>query len=77
MADAHVNLQGYWLYYDENNYSDTKDGINYLYKLDESQLKTLFDAAKYDGEANFKSSYGYDYKIVFDYSAKTYTLVKR
>ena len=77
MSDSHVSLHGYWLYYDENNYADEKDAFNYLYKLDESQIKTLFNAAKYDGEANFKTNYGYDYKIVYDYSAKTYTLVKR
>ena len=77
MSDAHINLQGYYLYYDENNYASEKDAFSYLYKLDQSQIKTLFDAAKYDGEANFKTDYGYDYKIVYDFSEKIYTLVKR
>ena len=77
MSDAHINLQGYWLYYDENNYADEKDAFNYLCKLDASQIKTFFDAAKMDGEANFKSDYGYDYKIMYDYSTKMYTLLKR
>ena len=77
MSDAHISLYGYWLYYDENNYAAEKDVFNYLYKLDESQIKTFFDAAKMNGEANFKSDYGYDYKIMYDYSTKMYTLVKR
>ena len=77
MADSYINLQGYYLYYDPNNYASEKDAFNYLGKLDASQIKTFFDAAKMDGEANFKSDYGYDYKIVYDYSNKMYTLVKR
>ncbi len=77
MSNPYVNLQGYWLYYDENNYADEKDAFTYLYKLDQSQIKTLFDAAKYDGEANFKSDYGYNYKIVYDFSGRSYILVKK
>ena len=77
MSDTYINLQGYYLYYDPNNYANEKDVFNYLYKLDQSQIKTLFDAAKYDGEANFKTDYGNDYKIVFDFSSKIYTLMKR
>ena len=77
MSDAYVNLQGYYLYYDADNYASEKDAFNYLYKLDASQIKTFFDAAKLDGEANFKTDYGYDYKIVYDYSKKMYVLNKR
>ena len=77
MAQSHTTFYGYWLYYDENNYYDNKDAFKYLGKLDESQIKTFFDAAKLDGEANFKTDYGYDYKIVYDYSEKSYTLLKR
>lgn len=77
MSDStYISFFGYYLYYDANNYKDEKDAFNYLYTLDQSQIKTLFDAAKYDGEANFKSPYGYDYKIIYD-SSKTYTLMKR
>ena len=77
MSDAYLNLHGYYLYYDENNYTADKDALDYMYKLDESQMKTLFDAAQMDGEANFKTDYGYDYKIVYDYSTKMHTLLKR
>ncbi|MDP3779435.1 MAG: hypothetical protein Q8R30_05340 [bacterium] len=77
MSNPHISLHGYWLDYDESSYNDQKDAFNYLYKLDASQIKTLFDAAKYSGEANFKSDYGYDYKIVYDPSERSYTLVKK
>ena len=75
MSASHTCFYGYYLYYDDDTLSDLKDAFNYLGKLDESQIKTFFTAAKIDGEANFKSSYGYDYKII--YSDKMYTLVKR
>lgn len=75
MSSSHTSFYGYWLYYDDDHLSDLKDAFNYFGELDESQIKTFFDAAKIDGEANFKSGYGYDYKIV--YSDKVYTLVKR
>lgn len=77
MSHPYVNYYGYYLYYDDNNYNDNKDAFNYLGKLDASQIKTFFDAAKMNGEANFKTSYGSDYKIVYDYSSKCHTLLKR
>ncbi len=77
MSESYANFYGYYLYYDDNSYKDNKDAFSYLNKLDQSQIKTFFDAAKVDGEANFKTSYGADYKIVYDYSSKAYTLLKR
>ena len=76
MSECHANFFGYWLYYDGDNYSDQKGAFNYLCKLDESQIKTFFDAAKMSGEANFKGSDGSNYKIAYDHSSKTCTLVK-
>ena len=76
MSESHANFFGYWLYYDGDDYSNQKDAFSYLNKLDENQIKTFFDAAKVSGEANFKGSYGSNYKIVYDYSSKTYTLTK-
>jgi hypothetical protein len=75
MSQSHTSFFGYWLYYDDDNYSSQKGAFSYLNKLDESQIKTFFDAAKMSGEANFKGSYGTNYKIVYDYSSKVYTLV--
>lgn len=77
MSQPYVNYYGYYLYYDGNNYNDNKDAFNYLGKLDASQIKTFFDAAKIDGEANFKTNYGSDYKIVYDHSSKCHMLLKR
>lgn len=77
MSQSYLNFQGYYLYYDDDTYHDNKDAFSYLGKLDQSQIKTFFDAAKANGEANFKTDYGYDYKIVYDRSATTYTLLKK
>lgn len=74
MAQPYISISGYYLYYDEDKYSDDKQAINYLYGLDASEIKTIFDAAYATGEASFRTGYGYDFKITYDYSNKSYTL---
>lgn len=76
MAQYHLNLHGYYLYYEEELYASDRDAFDYLGSLNENQVKTLFDGAYADGDAEFKTTYGYDYKILYDYSSQMYTLVK-
>ena len=76
MAQCHINLQGYYLYYEEELYQSDRDAFNFLYSLNLNQLKTFFDAAYADGSAEFKTAYGNNYKIMYDSSSKAYTLQK-
>ncbi|MDP3770545.1 MAG: hypothetical protein U1A25_00325 [Candidatus Sungbacteria bacterium] len=77
MSQYHMDLHGHWLYYDAEQYETDRDVFDYLGTLDQSEIKTLFDAAYVDGAGEFQTVYGTDYQIVYDYSTKAYTLKKR
>ena len=77
MDQYHLNLHGYYLYYENEQYQRDREVFNYLETLDQNEIKTFFDAAYADGEADFQTPYGSDYKIMYDYSSKMYTLQKR
>ena len=76
MAQYYLNLHGYYLYYEEELYASDRDAFDYLESLNENEIKTLFDAAYADGGSEFKTTYGNDYRIIYDYSNKMYTLAK-
>lgn len=77
MAQYHMDLHGYWLFYNEEQYETDREVFDYLGTLDQGEIQTLFDAAYADGQGDFQTSYGTDYKIMYDYSSKMYTLQKR
>lgn len=77
MSEPYINIFGNYLYYTEDKYTQDKQAIDYLWGLEASEVKTFFDAAFATGQANFTTAYGYDYKIIYDYSSKRYTLEPR
>lgn len=75
MSQQHLNLHGYYLYYD--NYDDVRYGIDYLYTLGQGEFDTLIDAAKADGTAEYHDQkYGGHYLIKYDTQYKTFSIEK-
>ena len=76
MSQSKANIHGYNVYYE--NYEDVKEGLNYLgYDLDANEAKTLFDAAKVDGLAEFQDEYARNFSLLYDTSWGSYTITKR
>lgn len=68
------NIHGFWLQFDE----EARDGVRYLYSdLQREEAKTLFDAARLRGSAEFEDDYDRDWTIVYNRGDNTYTLIRR
>lgn len=67
-------VHGFLIEFDE----ELKDGIRYLRDdLQYGEAKTLFDAARFDGEAEFEDDYDRDWTIIYNRGKDTYSLVRR
>jgi len=68
------SIHGFWLTFDE----EMRDGVRYL--RDDIQLgeaKTLFDAARLRGEAEFEDDHERNWTIIYNRNDGTYTLLRR
>lgn len=77
MKNTNVKKQrvhGFLLFYEEK----LKEGVRYLRDdLQYRETKTLFDAARINGTAEFEDDYDRDWTILYNYGKGTYTLLRR
>lgn len=74
MATKKDLICGMWVEYDEED----RDGIYYLKnRLEREEAKTLLDAARLRGKAEFEDHYGHDWTLIYNRSTGRFTLVKR
>lgn len=74
MATKKENIHGFPVIFDEKDI----DGIRYLRDdLQYNEAKTLFDAARFRGEAQFEDDYDRDWTLKYNSSEGTYTLIRR
>lgn len=67
------NIHGYWVVYEDA----ALDAANYLrYDLQPGEVKTLCDAARLGGHAEFEDDYDRDWTILYNRDG-TYTLTRR
>lgn len=74
MAIKKESVHGFWVEFEEN----LRDGIRYLREdLQYGEAKTLFDAARLRGSAEFEDDYDRDWTIIYNRGKGTYTLIRR
>jgi hypothetical protein len=74
MAIKKENVHGFLVEFDEK----LRDGIRYLRDdLQYKEAKTLFDAARLRGSAEFEDDYDRDWTIIYNRQKGTYTLILR
>lgn len=67
-------IHGFWVIFDKK----FRDGVRYLRDdLQYKEAKTLFDAARFRGEAEFEDDYDRDWTLIYNRGEGTYTLVRR
>lgn len=68
------NIHGFWLRFEE----EFRDGVRYLRDdLQYGEAKTLFDAARLRGVAEFEDDYDRDWTLMYNQGEGTYTLIRR
>jgi hypothetical protein len=74
METKKEQVHGFWVEFEEKD----RDGIRYLRDdLQYKEAKTLFDAARIDGEAEFEDDYDRDWSLIYNRDKGTYTLIRR
>jgi len=57
---------------------DMQDGVKYLRDdLQDQEAKTIFDAARFNGSAEFEDDYDRDWTLLYNRGDGTYTLIRR
>lgn len=75
MATKKELICGFWVVFDE---AALIDGVKYLrYDLQPSEARTLFDAARLRGSAEFEDDQDRDWTITYNRGDNTYTLFRR
>ena len=73
MAIKKQQIHGYWVKFDEG----VKEGIRYLRDdLQRNEAKTLFEAARLRGEAEFEDDQDRDWTLIYNRDG-TFTLIRR
>lgn len=74
MAIKKEQIHGYWLIFEE----ELRDGVRYLRDdLQQKEAKTLFDAARLTGTAEFEDDQDRDWSLTYNRQDGTYTLIRR
>jgi len=74
MAVKKEQIHGFWLLYEE----ELRDGVRYLRDdLQYKEAKTLFDAARVDGVAEFEDDQDRDWSLIYNRQDGNYTLIRR
>ncbi len=74
MAQKKESVHGFWTEFEEKD----RDGIRYLRDdLQYNEAKTLFDAARLRGSAEFEDDFDRDWTIIYNRDKGTYTLIRR
>ena len=74
MATKKERVHGFLLIFDE----ELREGVRYLRDdLQYREAKTLFDAARLNGTAEFEDDYDRDWTLIYNRGEGTYTLVLR
>jgi hypothetical protein len=74
MAIKKEQIHGFWLTYEE----ELRDGVRYLRDdLQYKEAKTIFDAARLDGTAEFEDDQDRDWSLIYNRQDGTYTLIRR
>jgi hypothetical protein len=74
MAVKKEQVHGYWLIFEE----ELRDGVRYLRDdLQQKEAKTIFDAARLDGTAEFEDDQDRDWTIIYNRQDGNYTLIRR
>ena len=73
MAIKKQQIHGYWVKFEE----EVKEGIRYLRDdLQRNEAKTLFEAARLRGEAEFEDDQDRDWTLIYNRDG-TFTLIRR
>lgn len=68
------NIYGYWVVFERG----VREGIRYLRDdLQRAEAKTLFEAARAQGDAEFEDDYDRDWTLRYNRGEGTYTLIQR
>jgi len=74
MAIKKETIHGFWVTFEE----ELRDGVRYLRDdLQYKEAKTLFDAARLNGSAEFEDDYDRDWSLIHNRGNGTYTLIRR
>jgi len=74
MVSKKETVHGFWVIFDEG----LRDGVKYLRDdLQYREAKTLFDAARLNGSAEFEDDQDRDWKLIYNRREGTYTLIRR
>jgi hypothetical protein len=74
MAVKKEQVHGYWLVFEE----ELRDGVRHLRDdLQAGEAKTIFDAARIDGTAEFEDDQDRDWTIIYNRQDGNYTLIRR
>ncbi len=74
MKTKKERIHGFWLKFD----GGLREGVRYLRDdLQYREAKTLFDAARLQGTAEFEDDYDRDWTLIYNRGKGTYTLVRR
>lgn len=74
METKKERIHGFWVSFEQ----DLQEGIWYLRDdLQYKEAKTLFDAARFRGEAEFEDDEDRDWTLIYNNNDGTYTLIKR
>jgi hypothetical protein len=74
MAVKKEQVHGFWLVFEE----ELRDGVRYLRDdLQYKEAKTIFDAARLDGTAEFEDDQDRDWTLIYNPRDGTYTLIRR
>ena len=74
MAVKKEQIHGFWLEFDE----ELREGVRYLRDdLQHKEAKTLFDATRLRGEAEFEDDQDRDWSLIYNRQDGNYTLIRR
>ena len=74
MAIKKEQIHGFWLTYEE----ELREGVRYLRDdLQFKEAKTIFDAARLDGTAEFEDDQDRDWTLIYNRQEGNYTLIRR
>ena len=74
MAVKKEQVHGYWLIFEE----EIRDGVRHLRDdLQAGEAKTIFDAARIDGTAEFEDDQDRDWTLIYNRQDGNYTLIRR
>jgi hypothetical protein len=74
MATKKEMIHGFWLEFEEED----RDGMHYLrYDLQREEARTLFEAARLRGSAEFEDDQDRDWSLAYDRAKQVFTLSRR